>query len=92
MINNFIGIIGSNGREVINVMEEILIKTNAKTDQENIQMNILITDKIEEGFLYLKKIGSKEIMILDDYQVNCHDINILSKKDISYIVSKYRND
>ena len=31
-------------------------------------------------------------MILDDYQVNCHDINILSKKDISYIVSKYRND
>lgn len=92
MINNFIGIIGSNSREVINVMEEILIKTNAKTDQENIQMNILITDKIEEGLLYLKKIGSKEIMILDDYQGNCHDINILSKKDISYIVSKYRND
>ena len=47
MINNFIGIIGSNSREVINVMEEILIKTNAKTDQENIQMNILITDKKE---------------------------------------------
>lgn len=92
MINNFIGIIGSNGREVINVMEEILIKTNAKTDQENIQMNVLITDKIEEGLLYLKKIGSKEIMILDDYQGNCHGINILSKKDISYIVSKYRND
>ena len=27
MINNFIGIIGSNGREVINVMEEILINS-----------------------------------------------------------------
>ena len=93
MINNFIGIVGRDKQKTTEVVEKIIKNTNSKTDQGNIQMNILINNKdLLENCSFLKEIGSKEILIIEDenyeYIQNQLGINILTINDIEYIVTK----
>lgn len=97
MINNFIGIVGRDKQKTTEVVEKIIKNTNSKTDQGNIQMNILINNKdLLENCSFLKEIGSKEILIIEDenyeYIQNQLGINILTINDIEYIVTKYKNE
>lgn len=96
MIDNFVGLTGSNRTDVTNVFKKIINSTNAKTDQENIQINIIIGDNIYDNCKQLEKMGSKEILItekIDKEQIeNKIGIRLLTKKDIDYVIKKYRND
>ena len=69
-MNNTIGIIGNDFILSTSLVEKIILKTKADTDQEHIKMNIVINNKLE-------KLSEKELKKI---------IINLEKSEIKYLV------